>query len=114
MIIRLDGDLAGEFATRVTINQIALGGEGSFAAGLVRSAFRNVPLKLNLNVNGPFRALINMSKGFRDPRQVIAPVLPFPIDSPSLNVTTRRIEKQTDQTQQPTTPTEQRPPQPTQ
>jgi hypothetical protein len=114
MIIRLDGDLAGEFATRVTINQIALGGEGNFAAGLVRSAFRNVPLKLNLNVNGPFRALINMSKGFRDPRQVIAPVLPFPIDSPSLNVTTRRIEKQTDQTQQPTTPTEQRPPQPTQ
>ncbi|HYI42742.1 MAG TPA: YdbH domain-containing protein, partial [Sphingomicrobium sp.] len=114
MIIRLDGDLAGEFATRVTINQIALGGEGDFLAGLVRGAFRNVPLKLNLNVSGPFRALINMSKGFRDPTQVIAPVMPFPIDSPSLNVTTRRIEKQTEQTEAPPARTEQRPPQTTQ
>ncbi|MBA2636360.1 MAG: YdbH domain-containing protein, partial [Sphingomonas sp.] len=109
MIIRLDGDLAGEFATRVTINQIALGGEGDFLTGLVRGAFRKVPLKLNLNVSGPFRALIQMSKGFRDPTQVIAPVLSFPIDSPSLNVTTRRIEKQTEQTQDPPAPTEQRP-----
>lgn len=109
MIIRLDGDLAGEFATRVTINQIALGGEGDFLTGLVRGAFRDVPLKLNLNVSGPFRALIQMSKGFRDPTQVIAPVLSFPIDSPSLDVVTRRIEKQTEQEEPLPAPTEQRP-----
>ena len=113
MVIRLDGDLAGEFATRVTINQIALGGEGNMLTGLVRGAFKNVPLKLNLNVSGPFRALINMSKGFRDPRPVIAPVMPFPIDSPSLEVVTRRIEKETEQTPAPSAPTEQRPPQTT-
>ncbi|MBA3525483.1 MAG: YdbH domain-containing protein [Sphingomonas sp.] len=106
LIVRLDGDLAGEFGTRLTFDQVALG-EGR-VAGLLRSVNR-VPFKLNLSINGPFRALINMSKGFRDPTQVIAPVLPFPIDSPSLNVTTRRIEKQTEQTQTPPAKTEQRP-----
>ncbi len=107
LIVRLDGDLAGEFGTRLTFDQVALG-EGR-VAGLLRSVNR-VPFKFNVAINGPFRALINMSKGFRDPTQVIAPVLSFPIDSPSLSVTTRRIEKTTEQTQTPPAKTEQRPP----
>ncbi len=106
LIVRLDGDLAGEFGTRLTFDQVALG-EGR-VAGLLRSINR-IPFKFNVSIKGPFRALINMSKGFRDPTQVIAPVLPFPIDSPSLNVTTRRIETQTEQTQKPPAKTEQRP-----
>ena len=81
MIVRLDGDLAGEFATRLTVDQVALG--SGKVAGFLRSV-NKVPFKFNININGPFRALINMAKGFRDPRTVIAPVLPFPIDSPSL------------------------------
>ena len=39
-----------------------------------------------MNINGPFRALIQMAKAFKDPTQVIAPVMPFPVDSPALKV----------------------------
>ena len=46
---------------------------GGLAGSLIRGAFKNVPLQVNLNISGPFRALIQMAKGFKDPRQVIAP-----------------------------------------
>ena len=103
MTIRLDGDLAGEFATRFTIRQITLGQGGGLVGSLVRGAFRNVPMEVNLNVSGPFRALIQMAKGFKDPRQVIAPVMPFPLDSPGIVTEVRVLGKQEEQT--PTTPT---------
>lgn len=99
MVIRLDGDLAGEFATRFTISEITLGSEGGFLAGLVRGAFRNVPLRVNLNISGPFRALIEMAKGFRDPTQVIEPVMPFPLDAPGIVTETRTLRKEEEQTQ---------------
>ena len=103
MIVRLDGDLAGEFATKMTIDQISLGTGGGFVSKLVRGAFSKVPLKLNLNINGPFRALIQMAKAFKEPRQAITPVMPFPIDSPSLDVVVVQSSKQEEQTA--TTPT---------
>lgn len=99
MVIRLDGDLAGEFASRFTISEISLGSEGGFLAGLVRGAFRNVPLKVNLNISGPFRALIEMAKGFKDPTRVIAPVVPFPLDAPGIVTETRTLRKDEEQTQ---------------
>jgi hypothetical protein len=99
MVIRLDGDLAGEFATRFTINEISLGQEGGFVAGIVRGAFRNVPLRVNLNISGPFRALIQMAKGFKDPTDVIAPVMPFPLDAPGIVTETRVLRKEDEQTQ---------------
>jgi hypothetical protein len=86
MVIRLDGDLAGEFATRLTIDKVSLGPGHGIVASLVHSAFSKLPLKLNLNITGPFRALIQMAKAFKDPTQVIAPVMPFPVDSPALKV----------------------------
>ena len=79
MIIRLDGDLAGEFATRLTVDQVSLGPSHGLLAGLVRSAFSKLPLRLNVNINAPFRALIQMGKAFKDPTQAIAPVMPFPV-----------------------------------
>ena len=103
MIVRLDGDLAGEFATKMTIDQVSLGTGGGLAGKLVRGAFSKVPLKLNLNINGPFRALIQMAKAFKDPRQAIAPVMPFPVDSPSLDVVIVQSSKTEEQTT--TTPT---------
>ena len=57
MIIRLDGDLAGEFATarrRSTGFRSARPDRGK----LIRSLLSKVPLKLNVNITGPFRALI--------------------------------------------------------
>ena len=99
MVIRLDGDLAGEFATRFAISDIGLNQEGGgFVAGLVRRSFRNVPLKVNINITGPFRAIIQMAKGFQDPTKVIEPVMPFPLDTPGIVVETRRIRKESEQT----------------
>ena len=105
MTIRLDGDLAGEFATRFTIRQISLSNEGGFLAGLVRGAFKNVPMQVNLSINGPFRSLIQMAKGFKDPTQVISPVMPFPLDTPGIVTETRILGKEEDQ--QRTTPIDQ-------
>jgi hypothetical protein len=115
MTIRLDGDLAGEFATRFTIRQISLAHKGGFVAGLVRGAFKNVPMQVNLNIRGPFRALIQMAKGFKDPTQVISPVMPFPLDAPGVVTEVHVLNKEEEQ--KPTTPTEQvdvstKPPQP--
>jgi translocation and assembly module TamB len=95
MVIRLDGDLAGEFATRLTIDQIALGQTGT--ANLIRSFTRNLRFKFNITIRGPFRALIQMAKGMRDPTDVIAPVLPFPLDVPGITTETRRIERTTEE-----------------
>ena len=115
MVIRLDGDLAGEFATRFTINEISLGNKGGFLTGLVRNAFRKVPLRVNLSIKGPFRALIQSAKGFKDPTTVIEPVMPFPLDTPGIVTETRVIRKDEDQTR--TTPIDEietttQPPQP--
>lgn len=97
MVVRLDGDLAGEFATRFTISEVSLGSKGGFLAGLVRGAFSDVPLIVNLNVTGPFRALIQTAKGFRDPTPVIAPVMPFPLDAPGIVTETRTLSKEEEQ-----------------
>ena len=105
MTVRLDGDLAGEFATRFTIRQIALGDGGGFLGGLVRGAFRKVPMQVNLNISGPFRALIQMAKGFKDPTGVISPVMPFPLDAPGIATETRILGKEEEQTR--TTPIDQ-------
>ena len=115
MIIRLDGDLAGEFATRFAIGEVSLGNKGGFVAGLVRGAVSKIPLRLNLNVRGPFRALIQTAKGFKDPTAVIEPVMPFPLDTPGIATETRVLRKDEDQTR--TTPIDEieatpKPPQP--
>jgi len=113
MIVRLNGDLAGEFATRMTIDGVSLGPTHGFVAGLVHKVFSQIPLRLNLNINGPFRALIQMAKAFKDPTEVIAPVMPFPIDSPALKVevlSTTKNEEQRVTTPAPQTPTNPPPP----
>jgi translocation and assembly module TamB len=97
MIVRLNGDLAGEFATQLTIDGVSLGPSHGLVAGLVHSIFSKLPLKLNVAINGPFRALIQMAKAFKDPTQVIAPVIPFPIDSPALNVEVLSTNKKEEQ-----------------
>ena len=104
MVVRLNGDLAGEFATKLTIDGVSLGESHGLVAGLVHSVFSKVPLRLNVNINGPFRALIQMAKAFKDPTLAIAPVMPFPIDSPALKVEVMNTTKQEEQTTQPAPP----------
>jgi hypothetical protein len=101
MIIRLDGDLSGEFATRLAVDQVSLGPAHGFLASLAHQAFSRLPLKLNVNITGPFRALIQTAKAFKDPTQVIAPVMPFPVDSPALKVDVLSTTKNEQQTSPP-------------
>jgi hypothetical protein len=97
MVVRLDGDLAGEFVTRTTVDGVGLG--QTKAANLLRAVY-NLPLRLNLTIRGPFRALIATAKSFNDPRQVIKDVLPRPLDEiPGITTEVRRIEEQQQQTQ---------------
>jgi translocation and assembly module TamB len=105
MIVRLDGDLSGEFASRITIDQLGLGGT-SGPARLVRSAFAKVPFRFNINIRGPFRALIQTAKSYKDPRQQINDVLPRPLDEiPGIVTTVRREDEQKAQSQTPVTQT---------
>jgi translocation and assembly module TamB len=101
MIIRLDGDLAGEFATRITVDQVALGnatGTQRFLKGIVRK----IPFKFNVSIRGPFRSLIATAKSVRDPRAVIRESLPVPLDEiPGVITEVRNRGKDQEQSQTP-------------
>lgn len=111
MIIRLDGYLDGEFATRMTIEGVGL---GNTSTQQLIKAINKIPFKFNVTIKGPFRALIATAKSFRDPTQVIEPALPRPLDEvPGIVIETRRREESQQQSQTPVeekvtpTPTEQ-------
>ena len=100
MIVRLDGDLAGEFTSRLTIEGVGLGQTGT--QKIIRGLLKKIPLKLNVTIKGPFRALIATAKSFNDPRTVIGDVLPRPLDDiPGITTEVRRVEEQQQQTQTP-------------
>ncbi|MES2001441.1 MAG: YdbH domain-containing protein [Pseudomonadota bacterium] len=101
MVVRLDGELSGEFATKITIDQLGLSGS-SGGAKLLRSAFRKVPFRFNINIRGPFRSLIQTAKYYRDPRPQVDKVLTRPLDSiPGIVTEIRRSEEHQTQTQTP-------------
>jgi hypothetical protein len=99
MIIRLDGYLDGEFATRLTIQGVGL---GSTSTQRFIKSINRIPFNFNVTIKGPFRALIATAKSFRDPTDAIEPALPRPLDEvPGIVVETRRQEETTDQSQTP-------------
>ncbi len=101
MVVRLGGDLSGEFATQITIDQLGLSGS-SGGAKLLRSAFAKVPFRFNINIHGPFRSLIQTAKYYRDPRQQVDKVISRPLDSiPGIVTEVRRSEEIQSQTQTP-------------
>ncbi|WP_265530191.1 intermembrane phospholipid transport protein YdbH family protein [Sphingomicrobium marinum] len=77
MIVRLDGDLDGEFATRLDVEGVRLG--ESRAATILKS-FTRVPVNLNVTITGPLRAVIATLQSFRDPRTLITDILPQPLE----------------------------------
>lgn len=100
MIIRLDGDLAGEFAARLAIDGVGLG--QTKTQKIIRGLLARIPIKMNVNISGPFRALIAMAKSFNDPRQVVGDVLPAPLESiPGITTEVRRLDEEQSQTQTP-------------
>ena len=100
MIIRLDGDLAGEFGTRLTIDGVGLGETGT--ARLIRRVTSKLPLQFNVSIRGPFRSLIGMAKSMRDPRDLISTTLEVPLqDIPGLTSEVRQRDEETTQTQTP-------------
>ena len=100
MIIRLDGDLAGEFTSRLAIDGVGLGQTST--QKFIRGLLRKIPLKLNVTISGPFRALIATAKSVGDPRTVIGDVLPRPLeDVPGITTEVRRVEEEKQQTQTP-------------
>lgn len=99
MIIRLDGDLAGEFGTRLTVDGVSLAGSTG-TQRLIRRVF-DVPLKFNVSIRGPFRALINMAKSMRDPRDLISTTLDVPVTGPGIVSEVRRKEEESTQTRTP-------------
>ncbi|MDQ3139532.1 MAG: YdbH domain-containing protein, partial [Pseudomonadota bacterium] len=99
LIIRLDGFLDGEFATRLTVEGVGLGNTST--QRFIRS-INKIPFKFNVSIKGPFRALIATAKSFRDPSDVISGALPRPLkDVPGIVTEVRRIEQQQSQTQTP-------------
>jgi hypothetical protein len=103
MIIRLDGDLAGEFTSRLAIDGVGLGQTST--QKIIRSLLSKIPLKLNVTISGPFRALIATAKSFNDPRTAISDVLPRPLqDVPGITTEVRRVEEDQQQSQTPVNP----------
>jgi translocation and assembly module TamB len=102
MIIRLDGDLAGEFTTRLAVEGVGLGQTST--QKIIRGVLSKIPLKVNVTISGPFRALIATAKSFNDPRDVIKDVLPRPLeDVPGITTEVRRVEENQQQSQTPVT-----------
>lgn len=101
MIIRLDGDLAGEFGTRLTIDGVGLAGTNGTQRLISRFVGR-LPLKFNVSITGPFRALIGTAKSMRDPRALIQTTYDIPLEGvPGLTSEVRRREEDSTQTQTP-------------
>jgi translocation and assembly module TamB len=99
MIIRLDGMLDGEFATRLTVEGVGL---GNTSTQRIIKVINKIPFKFNVSIKGPFRALIATAKSFRDPQEVISGALPRPLkDVPGIVTEVRRIENEQTQTQTP-------------
>ena len=101
MIIRLDGDLAGEFAARLNIDGAGIG-QSTQTQRIIRGLLAKIPLHLNVTITGPFRALIATAKSVSDPRTLIKDVLPRPLDDvPGITTEVRKVEEQKQQAQTP-------------
>lgn len=99
MIVRLDGELDGEFATRLDIDQVRLG--ESTGAKLLKS-FSKVLFNFNVTITGPFRALITSAQSYDDPRLLISDVLPPQIrDIPGIETVVIRKDEDEALTQTP-------------
>ena len=85
LTIDLDGDLAGEFVAGIELDGVARdpalttvagGGISGMVARRALGQLAKIPFEFNINVRGPFRALIATTRSFEDPSLLIQSVLP--------------------------------------
>ena len=86
LTIDLTGDLAGEFVAGIELDGIArdpaltaVGTGGGISGMVARRALgqlAKIPFEFNINIRGPFRALIATARSFEDPSLLIQSVLP--------------------------------------
>jgi hypothetical protein len=82
--IQLDGNLAGEFLSRIRLDGLTLATRQNW---LVRR-FANLPFRFNITVRGPLRAVIGITRDMKDPSILIQPVLPEALQGLPTTVTT--------------------------
>ena len=99
-IINLDGSLEGEFLAGIELDGIARNtGPIGGIAGYVISQLQKLRFEFNINIRGPFRALIATARSFEDPSQIIQPVLPPELQDLPIEVIEE--DKDQDETVQP-------------
>lgn len=85
LIINLDGSLEGEFVAGIELDGIArdqaltiapAGGIKGLVAGRALTQLAKIPFEFNINVKGPFRALIGTMRSLHDPTLLIQSTLP--------------------------------------
>jgi len=92
--IDLNGSLEGEFLAGIQLDGLARTGPGP--GGIIGSVLKEVgkiPLEFNIEIRGPFRALIATSRSFEDPSLLIQPVLPDELQNLPTTVTTIKNEE---------------------
>ena len=95
--IALDGSLDGEFVAGIELDGIAReAANPGGIAGYVIGQLAKIPFEFNINVRGPFRALLATARSLEDPSLLIQDVLPQEIrDAAALttSVQTRESEE---------------------
>ena len=97
MIVRLDGELDGEFATRLDVEGVRL---GESRAAAILDSFTRIPVNMNVTITGPLRAVIATLQSFRDPRTLITDILPRPLeDIPGATTSVVVLDEERDEEQ---------------
>ncbi len=110
LTIALDGSLAGEFFTRIQLDGIArdpsltgitAGGLRGLLARRALSQLAALPFRFNIQVRGPFRAIIGTTRSLEDPSLLIQPVLPQELQNLPTTVTPAATPVQTQESERP-------------
>ncbi|WP_158703014.1 intermembrane phospholipid transport protein YdbH family protein [Allosphingosinicella vermicomposti] len=97
LVIQLDGSLAGEFTSRIELDSISrtVNSKGGGIVDMVLAQFAKVPIDFNINIKGPFRSIIAMTRSFDDPSDLILPVLPENLEVVPTTTDVQREESET-------------------
>ena len=96
MVMRLDGYLVGRIRHAAsTIDKISLG-NGRHAAAHPRRLSK-IPLQLQCHDQRAVPRADRNRQGYKDPRQAIAPVMPFPDRFPGIDVVVSDSEEEQEQ-----------------